>query len=145
MKTKYLFHVLLLGRSWGAVAHTIRLLQEHSGARNSEETWSSPRADTTTAVDFCRVPGQDLCAAILSGGLSSPQLLWQALPRDKMAFLTQEAPQLKEGACSMQNTMSQRAKCCIPLPCLHPTIPSSNSAFPSSCPEEGHSQTVWGC
>lgn len=99
MKTKYLLHMLLLGRSWGAVAQTIRLLLEHSGARNSDETWSSPRAATTTAVDFCRVPGQALCAAILSGGLSSPQLLWQALPRDIMAFLMQEASQLKEGAC----------------------------------------------
>ena len=115
--------MLLLGRSWGTAAHAIRLSQEHSGHRNSKETWSSPRADTTTAAASCRVPGQALCAALLSQGLCCPQLLWWALPRnEEMAFLMWEKSQLKEVGCPKHNAMPQRESCWISLPCLHPTI-----------------------
>lgn len=133
MKTKYLLHMLLLGRSRGAAAHAIRLSQEHSGNRNSEETWSSPRADPTTAAASCRVPSP-LCNSFLSGrGLHSPQLLWQALPRnEETAFLMWETSQLKEGGCPKHNAVPQRESCCISLPRLHPATPSSSSVFPNS-------------
>lgn len=141
--------MLLLGRPWGAAAHAVRLSQERSGDRNSEETWSSPRAHTTTAPASCRAPSQAPCTALLSGGLHSPQLLWQALPRNKeTAFLMREVFPPKETGCPKHNAMPQRGSCWVSLPCPHPTIASISSVFPSSwssLKREEHSQVVWRC
>lgn len=116
MKTKYLLHMLLLGRSQGAAAQTIRLSQEHSGDRTSEETWSLPRADTTTAAASCRVPGQALCSFSLWRILLSTAFDRLFQERKKWHFSCEKCPSWKRQA-ALNITPCCKRKA-VAFPCL---------------------------
>lgn len=129
MKTKYLLHMLLLGRSRGAAAHAIRLSQEHSGNRNSEETWSSPRADPTTAAASCRVPSPALCATLFS--LEEDFTLHSSFDRlfqgmKKRHFSCEKRPSWKrEVALSIMLCLKEKA---VAFPCPVSILPHQAAA-----------------
>jgi len=127
MKTKYLLHMLLLGRSGGAAVHTVRLSQEYSQDRNSEETWSLSRLILPLQQLLAGCPAKSTVQLFSLEDFtlhSSFDRLFQ-----ETAFLMCEVSQLKEACCPKHNAVPQRESCCISLPCLHSAILSGSSVF----------------